>query len=146
MPAAPLWGGAVPGEWARAAEAVLRTDMAEGSPAGVLSAVLRKGRWKTVPYETVEGWTGTMVWAAPEAEAPDLSVPLGVEGWHAVFVGLFAAPECPTLAWLRLDGDPAAVRREAREDPFYGSAEEVFLKAARLEKTSRLHVSPQRRG
>ncbi|MFH1566779.1 MAG: hypothetical protein ABIL09_02190 [Gemmatimonadota bacterium] len=144
--AAPLWGGAVPGEWARAAEAALRTDMAEGSPAEALSAALRKGRWKTVPYETVEGWTGTMVWAAPEAEAPDLSVPLGVEGWHAVFVGLFAAPECPTLAWLRLDGDPAAVRREARVDPFYGSAEEVFLKAARLEKTSRLHVSPQRRG
>ena len=87
-----------------------------------------------------------MVWAASEADAPELAIPLGVEGWFAIFVGLFVAPECPTLAWLRLDGDPAGVRREARVDPGYGSSEEVFFKVARLDETSRLHLSPQRRG
>ncbi|MBI3987088.1 MAG: hypothetical protein HY343_09220 [Lentisphaerae bacterium] len=141
-----LWAGAVAQEWANASQAILRTDMTQGSPDAVLSPGLKKGCWKVVPYETREGWAGTMVWAAPEAEAPELAIPLGVQGWFAIFAGLFAAPECPTLAWLRLDGDPADLRREAKAGVGYGSTEEVFFKVARLDETSRLHLSPQRRG
>ncbi len=140
------WAGAVAEEWANASKAILRTDMTQGSPAGVFSSHLEKGRWKVIPYETVEGWSGKMVWAGPEAQAPELGIPLEAEGWFAIFVGLYTAPECPTLAWLRLDADLAAVRREAKLDPYCGSTEEVFFKAARLEKTTRLYLCPQTRG
>lgn len=146
VPVFQTWAGAGAEEWARASEAILLTDMTQGSPEEYFSPVSEKRRWKVIPYETVEGWTGKMVWTAPETGAPELGIPLGAEGWFAIFVGLFAAPECPTLAWLRLDGDMAAVRREAKVDPFCGTSEEVFFKAVKLEKNSRLYLCQQSRG
>lgn len=141
-----VWAGAVPHDWENEARSALRTDITRGARDSALSPTLRRGSWKVIPYETREGWSGKMVWAAPDADVPDLAIPLGVDGWFAISVGLFVAPECPTVAWLRLDGDPAGLRREAHVDVAYGSCEEVLFKVARLDEGSRLHVGPQRRG
>ena len=141
------WGGAAVQDWSRAAEAVVVSDMAQVTPASALSLMkLKLGCWKVIPYEMVNGPSGNMVFAPPEANAPEITLPLNVKepGWYAIFVGLFTTSGVPTMAWLRLDDDPAAVNRENRRpDPDYGGSEEVFFKAAKLDEKSSLHIRQQ---
>ena len=140
------WAGAAIDDWTQAPKAVVLTDMSECRPASALSLMkLRKAHWKVIPYETTDGLVGKMVWAAPEAAAPRLSLLLGVEGWYAIFVGLFSVTEAPTTALLQLNTDPAPVsRRNARGD--YGSSEEILFKVAKLDKSSLLDISQQSTG
>ena len=70
-----------------------------------------------------------MIWAPPEANAPEISIPLEVEGWHAIFVGVFSTAEVPSTAWIRLDTDPAPVPRYNSRTDYYGSSEEIFFRA-----------------
>lgn len=143
------WGGAAVSDWSLHDQSVMVSDMAQGDPKNALSPMaLKKGCWKVIPYEFVGGATGNMVFAPPEANAPELTVPLNVEkpGWYAVFVGLFSTSEAPTEAWLRLDGDPASIKRENRSSNDYGNSEEVFLKVAELSKTSCLKIAQQTTG
>jgi hypothetical protein len=140
------WGGAAVQEWSRAAESIVISDMAQATPGSALFPMkLKKGCWKVIPYEMVGGPKGNMVFAPPEANAPELRVPLGVKrpGWYAVFVGLFSTSAVPTVAWLRLDDDPAAVNRENRRNDHYGNSEEAFFKVARLDERSGLHIRQQ---
>ena len=140
------WAGAALTDWANADKAVMLTDMSRCSPASALSPMkLRKGHWKLVPYELTDGCAGHMVWAPPEADAPELTLPLGQAGWYAIFVGLFSATEVPTVAWLRLDDDAAPVKRVNRRND-YGNTEEVFFRAARLTTSTSLHVGQQTTG
>ena len=141
------WGGAAVGDWTNASEAIVLSDMSGCSPADALSPMkLKKGHWKLIPYEMQNGPAGNMVWAPPEAGAPELSLPLGVAGWYAVFVGLFSSSEVPTEAWLRLNRDPAPVRRVNRDNRYYGNSEEVFFKVAQLDEKSRICISQQTTG
>ena len=108
--------------------------------------VLKKSRWKVIPYRMSNDYEGKMIWASPEAEAPEVSLPLEAEGWYAVFVGLFSVSELPTTAWIRLNTDPAPVPRINKHTDHYGNSEEVFFRAVRLQKDSRLLFSPQNTG
>jgi hypothetical protein len=147
------WGGAATGEWGNASRCVLLTDMTQVEPRDRLSKSLQNGMWKVIPYEMVaaEKWgkapydqadihRGSMIWAAPEAAAPTVSLPLGSEGWYAIFVGLFSASEAASNVWLKLNTDPAPLGRSNGCRDYYGNVEEVFFKAARLTKDSRLTI------
>jgi hypothetical protein len=140
------WAGAALDDWKNAAKAVVISDLSKCEPPSALSdMVLRRNRWKVIPYRLDDGLEGKMVWAPPEANSPEISLTPGLEGWHAVFVGLFATLEAPTTAWIQLDGDRAPVPRyNKRAD--YGNTEEVFFRAVRLRKDSRLLFSPQTTG
>ncbi len=146
------WAGAALSDWAGAANATVVSDLSRCEPASALSdMVLRKERWKVIPYEmTGQGYAGKLIWAAAEANAPEVSIAPGVEGWFAIFVGLFSATEVPTTAWLRLDSDASPVPRHNRRvspPPFsYGHSEEVFFRAARLRRDSRLFFGAQNTG
>ena len=141
------WAGAAVQDWQRAAEATVLTDMAQAEPASALIPMkTEKGRWKVISYEMTNGYKGSMIWASPEAGAPEVSVPLGHEGWYAIFVGLFSATEVPTLAWLRLDDDPAALKRVSRRADGYSCSQELFFKVARLSEDSRLCFGQQSTG
>ncbi len=143
----PLWAGAIPNEWEDAAHATVLTDMSVCEPAAALSRTLKPGHWKVMPYEMVaNGPRGKMVWAAPRAGAPELSLPLPVRGWFAVFVGLFSASEAPTTAWLALDTDPAPVPRSNGRSDYYANSVEVFFKVAELTERSRLRISQAAHG
>jgi hypothetical protein len=150
-PAQP-WAGAALSDWRNAGKAVVLTDLSRCEPAAALAdMVIRKERWKVIPYEMAEkGHAGKMIWAPTEAGSPEVSLSLGVEGWHAIFVGLFSATEVPTTAWLRLDTDASPVPRHNRRvspQPYsYGHSEEIFFRAARLRKDSRIFFSPQTTG
>jgi len=150
QPAQP-WAGAAVSDWANASKATVRSDLSRCEPGSALSdMVLKRGRWKVIPYVMTDGCSGKMIWAPPEANAPELSLSPDVEGWFAIFVGLFSATEMPTTAWIRLDGDAAPVPRFNRREgprPFaYGHSEEVFFRAVRLTRQSRLRFSPQSTG
>ncbi len=140
------WAGAAVNEWANAPRSILLTDMAQCSPGAALSPGLKKGCWKTLPYEMVGGMKGNMVWAGSEADAPTLSLPLKAKGWHAIFVGLFSTSEVPTVAWLGLNTDPAPVNRSNSRSDHYGNSEEVLLKVADLGEGSALRIGQQRHG
>jgi hypothetical protein len=144
-PAQP-WGGAALEDWQNHARAVIVSDLSACEPQAALSEMLlRRNRWKVIPYVLEGGPQGKMVWAPPEANAPEISLAPNLDGWYAVFVGLFATLEAPTTAWLRLDSDyPAVPRFNKRAD--YGNTEEVFFRAVRLRKNSRLLFSAQTTG
>ncbi len=146
------WAGAALGDWENASKAIVVTDLSHCEPASALSdMVLKKSHWKVIPYELAkDGYRGKMIWAPPEAGAPEVSISPGVEGWHAIFVGLFSVTEAPTTARIRLDTDGSPVpRHNPRTSPqpySYGHTEEIFFRAARLRKDSRLLFSPQTTG
>ncbi|MBI3852078.1 MAG: hypothetical protein HY298_17610 [Verrucomicrobia bacterium] len=145
-PAQP-WAGAALTDWSNSTNAIVITDLSRCQPRSALSnMVLKRKRWKLIPYRMLNGYEGKMVWAPPEADAPELSIAPELEGWYAIFVGLFSAPELPTTAWLRLDTDPPSIPRFNSLGDYYGNSEEVFFRAVRLRKESRLLFRPQTTG
>ncbi|HWB06586.1 MAG TPA: hypothetical protein VG796_26410 [Verrucomicrobiales bacterium] len=146
------WAGAALTDWSNASRAIVLSDLSGSQPAEALSTgALQKNRWKVIPYEMANnGYTGKMIWAGAESNAPEVSLPLDTEGWHAIFVGIFSATEVPSKALIRLDSDPSPVprynRRESPTPYSYGHSEDVFFRAINLQKNNRLLFSPQNTG
>ena len=72
---------------ALAADPIYLTDLSRCRPADALSPKPRRKHWRTLSY-TTDGLAGTMLLAGPETAAPDVHVPLDVDGWHAVSIGV----------------------------------------------------------
>ena len=70
-----------------------RTDLDLCEPASALSPTGKRGRWRTMSFET-DDVTGTMIAAGPETAAPAVSFPLRASGWHAVSVGIVPNFKC----------------------------------------------------
>ena len=147
------WGGAVLEDWTNASKATVLTDMTKATPASVFSEKLRKGYWKVMPYEmrkTPPGagpsggnaHKGKMIWAGPDTDAPKISLPLGAEGWYAIFVGVYN--ECNV--WLSMDTDSAPLLRSNGIRDYYANSQEIFFKVAKLTKNSSLKISQQTKG
>ncbi len=66
------------------------SDLSRCQPSTALSKVNKKQHWTLIPYVT-DKVSGTMIGAGSMADAPDVTVPLGVSGWHAVYVGYWNA-------------------------------------------------------
>ncbi len=65
-------------------------DLSRCQPSTALSKVNKKQHWTLIPYVT-DKVSGTMIGAGSMADAPDVTIPLGVSGWHAVYVGYWNA-------------------------------------------------------
>lgn len=63
------------------------TDMQRCRPRNLLSRVPRQRHWRLLAYET-DDLTGVMLMAGAETAAPEVGLPLGVEGWHAISIGV----------------------------------------------------------
>ncbi len=74
-------------QWEQVAKAELITDMTRCIPADALSERRKHDSWKVFEYETAE-FSGKCVSVGRESSAPDLTLKLGRQGWHAVYVGL----------------------------------------------------------
>ncbi|HOE95253.1 MAG TPA: hypothetical protein PK847_01580 [Candidatus Sumerlaeota bacterium] len=161
------WGGTQVMEWERAAEARIVGDMSRCEPAAALSPDPAPGKWRLIPYETVTGVAGTMIWASPTEGFPPpdaeelgtlpgvalarggvepVALPLETEGWHALFVALFSTGEATTRVYMKLDGDPAPVGRTQFGTAHRANLEEVFFKVAQLKPGDRIHFSQQNNG
>ncbi len=113
-------------------KAVYVSDLSMCTPAAALSERRRKYHWQTIPYETGE-FSGVMLSTGPETEAPEVTLPLGVDGWHAVFIGLWGTEEQDIwgdgtnqdMVKVRLSDNPCFTRI-VREEPDYFSFDERF--------------------
>ncbi|MCY4079696.1 MAG: family 10 glycosylhydrolase [Caldilineaceae bacterium] len=115
-------------------EPIYLTDLGLSQPQLALSTDRRKYHWQVVPYETEE-FSGKMLIAGPETEAPPVAVPLGVSGWHRIFLGLWSN-WTEELVRVRLSGDSAFVKvnREREQGSFADnySLDERYWKTADL--------------
>ena len=64
------------------------TDMSRCQPAEAISDVKEKYHWQLIDYEG-EGLNGVMLAAASQVDAPDVTLPLGVSGWYAIYIGFW---------------------------------------------------------
>ena len=71
-----------------AAQPIYLTDMDRCQPASALSSEPKPGLWRTLAYET-DAMSGVMLMAGAETDAPEVTYPLGVSGWHAVSIGVY---------------------------------------------------------
>lgn len=83
---------------------VYLNDLSKCVPSSALSHDPTPGRWRMMEYDAA-GLSGVMLLAGPETAAPEITVPLGVAGLHAVSVGLFADQRIPISVLVRLTGD-----------------------------------------
>ncbi len=132
------------------------SDLSRCQPSTALSKVNKKQHWTLIPYIT-DKVSGTMIGAGSMADAPDVTIPLGVSGWHAVYVGFWNAHhdyDGGTTIKLKLTGDPCF--RPISDGTYSGAAaapmnwvgtelQEVFLKYADL-KGRDLTVGQQTKG
>lgn len=114
-------------EWANGARPIVLSDLSRCTPAAALSAGSRRKQWRVIDYEA-GGRAGKMIWATAESQVPELTLPLGVSGWHAIYVGLADPAFVGCQALLRLSGEAAPVPRCRG----VAALEEAFFKAADL--------------
>ena len=115
-------------------ESIYLTDLGQSLPRFALSSDRRKYHWQVVPYETAE-FSGRMLIAGPETEAPPVTVPLEASGWHRIYLGLWSN-WTEDLLRVRLTGDRSFVKvnREAERGGFADnySLDERYWKTADL--------------
>jgi len=127
-------------QWQHSLKADRITDMTRCTPASALSKQRKHAKWKVFEYETAE-YTGKSLSVGRESSAPDITLKLNKEGWHAVYIGLSTITDLvrPHLnnVEAKFTSDPAYTRLSNRLD--LGSQrrdvlEEVFLGVADLSK------------
>ena len=125
-------------DYANEQAAVVISDMGRCLPADALVEKPKQHHWHLIGY-VAEGLTGTILGASSLAQAPEVTLPLGVSGWHAVLVGLWNphyAYDGAFTVKLKLTGDPCFQAISEPEPPLEwpGKVEfkEVFFKYADL--------------
>lgn len=82
-------------------------DLTGFQPRTAISRKLQRYAWRAVDYEVDDGtepFAGVMLLAWPESEVPDIRYSPGVEGWYAIYLGLWSGEGIR----IRLSGDGAA--------------------------------------
>lgn len=115
-------------------EPIYLTDLGSCQPQLALSTDRRKYHWQVVPYECDE-FVGNMLVAGPETETPPVALPLGVSGWHSIYLGLWSN-WTDDLVRVKLSGDSSFIKvnRESEQGSFADnySLDERFWKTADL--------------
>ncbi|MCY3784849.1 MAG: family 10 glycosylhydrolase [Chloroflexi bacterium] len=62
------------------------TNLDRCQPADALSSESKTGRWRAFAYSTAD-LSGTLLYAGDNTAAPEVTLPLGVSGWHAISIG-----------------------------------------------------------
>ena len=113
--------------------AIYLSDMSTCTPGAALSAKSQAGHWSLIQYKTVtpQPGSGTMIGASSFVEAPDVTLPLNVSGWHAVYVGYwnpFYVYDGGAAIRLKFSDEPYFIRIEEGPPPFEPHA--TFIKEA----------------
>lgn len=119
------------------------TDMSLCEPQDALSRETRSGCWRLVDY-VAEGVSGTLLYALGDADAPEIALPLGVEGWHEIHIGLWSVGNDTCWLQVKLSDDPCFVAL-TREKPDRYTLEECHWRTADL-TGQRLIMAQQGRG
>ncbi|MDP6358887.1 MAG: hypothetical protein QF473_27460, partial [Planctomycetota bacterium] len=84
------------------------SDMSKCLPQSAHCRSIRAGHWRLLEYESDEV-SGTMMFAGPLTDVPDVSYPLDVEGWHAIYIGYAT----------QIHGEHVAVKARLQSDPCF---------------------------
>ena len=111
------------------------SDLTRCEPGAAISDGPRKGHWQAVSYEA-EGVSGHMLVAGVECDAPTLTLPLGVQGWHAIYLGAWTH-WVDSAVKLKLTRDPcftpiATSRPDWETSNYFASIGEVLWTVADL--------------
>lgn len=155
-------------ETARGHQSIIISDLSVCLPPEALTRGRQAGCWRMINYTTESGIQGTMLFAAPEDDAPPLTLPLELTGWYAIYVGINYTRSATGsilhhtmwppdgVTWLKLTDDlgysrfvPEQMLRHAahlpdrtgREKEIWDSIHEVFWKSADLTRQS-VHICP----
>ena len=124
-------------QWQNFKQAERITDLTRCLPADALSDRRQHDKWKVFEYETAD-FAGKCISVGRESSAPDLTLKLNKQGWHAVYIGLssitdlvrpaknnlevkFTSAPAYTRLSNRLDLGPQ--RRDVLEEVFLGTAD-----------------------
>lgn len=125
-------------QWQKFKQAERITDLTRCIPADALSDRRQHDKWKVFEYETAE-FSGKCISVGRESSAPDLTLKLGKQGWHAVYIGLSSITDLVRPAKnnveVKFTSDPAYTRLSNRLNlgpQRRDVLEEVFLGAADL--------------
>ena len=105
---------------------VLISDFSICTPRSALATKPQWDRWQVIEYEA-DGISGKMIGAKSLVKAPDVVLPLGVDGWHEIHVGYWNPGfeyDGGVLLRLKLTGDPC-FDRILEGEPKAGEAEQV---------------------
>jgi len=115
------------------------SDLSKATPSEALSQRPQAGHWQVGDY-ICEGMKGKLLYAGPNTNPPELKLPLNLQGWHQVTVGLWGASN--GIVKLKLTGDPCFMKRQRQWLPNRSvegdmgnedvTIEEVFLTCADL--------------
>ncbi|MGQ9599677.1 MAG: family 10 glycosylhydrolase [Anaerolineae bacterium] len=67
---------------------IIISDMSACKPAEGISREWHQNAWRLIDYETYSGIKGTMVYAHPDLGAPELELPLNVNGPYQIYLGI----------------------------------------------------------
>ncbi|MEZ6089268.1 MAG: GDSL-type esterase/lipase family protein [Pirellulaceae bacterium] len=135
-----------PQQWQRHGEAKLITDLSRCLPTEAMSDRRQHDKWKVFEYETA-AFSGKCLSVGRESSAPDLTLELDVDGWHAVYIGLstitnLVRPD-KNMIEAKFSTDAAYTRLSNRLDlasPRRDVLEEIFLGVENL-SDNKLHFS-----
>ena len=106
-------------QWQHFKEAELITDMTGCAPIDAFSSRREHDKWKVFEYETAD-FAGKCVSVGRESSAPDLTLKLNKQGWHAVYVGLSTITDlvraAPNQLEVKFSGDRSYSRYSNRLD------------------------------
>ena len=111
-------------------------DMDRCQPSVALSRESRRGLWRMYDYETA-GFNGVVLMVGPETNAPDITYPLEVSGWHAISIGIHPtdrgqSEQSAILAKLTRDGAYVELTWEPDGHLKRQRLEEIYWKTADL--------------
>jgi hypothetical protein len=70
-------------------DGILLADLTRCEPQSAISVAQKPGCWYQIPYATQSGIEGVMVAKGALTSPPDLHLALPVEGWHAIYLGIY---------------------------------------------------------
>ena len=119
---------------------IVLSDMSRCTPSSALAAEPKRDCWQLIPYETCgpNVVSGTMLGAASFIDAAPVTLPLGVTGWHSVYVAFWNPHhdyDGGTTVKVKLSDDASFIRiREDEQplDPHAACLKEAFFKTADL--------------
>ena len=89
------------------------TDMDKCLPESALASDARHRRWRVMRYRG-EHLSGQLLVAGAETEAPEVTIPLNVRGWHAISIGAWRLKDW----YLGTDGTPKLLARLSGAETF----------------------------